>query len=556
MKYLKPARFILLFVLVFYPFLLAGATAQKAPDAPDAWSVVAPGIEYQKYHINNPRPVNIFATRMDRNNLNVTIESAIAQGRLSGGTEKVSGMATRYDQNINYWNRVWGNRNRVVVAINGYFFGSPHEPSGVPWSGVIHSGWYAKRFTDTVGDAGFAWTLNRQAFIGKCVYHRAERNDINFVGASYDPNIQAINVARSGEELILYTPQYDTTTKTVENGATPRVEILIELARPSLILSDPSYIRGTIRGIYRNTGSTPIPFDYAVLAAWGNVGSAMVNRVNIGDIEVGNEVRITNEITDCAADPQHDWTNVYASLGGDYHFLRAGAYYAPNNPDATVRNSRTVVGYSGSYIFFVVVDGFDAGVSEGITLRSLSDWMEATLGVTDAVSMDSGTSSTMVVNGEVKNNTYCTYTRNCGMQTTTDAEPQIDIDRPEAGDVIELSNADDHAYVGSGLMMVVVEPQARSVRFRTGQALTALQQTSLRLGPGINYGSNLTINTGAQGSVVTHSLNGVLATGSYWWRGSFGGTLGWVKEDAMQGGQAPPPPGDFHSYFPFILLTP
>jgi hypothetical protein len=275
----------------------------------------------------------------------------------------------------------------------------------------------------------------------------------------------------------------------------------------------------------------------------------MVNRVNNGDIEVGNEVRITNEITDCPVDTQHDWTNVYASLGGDYHFLRSGAYYAPSNPDAAVRNSRTVVGYSSSYIFFVVVDGFDAGVSEGITLRSLSDWMEATLGATDAVSLDSGTSSTMVVNGEVKNNTYCTYTRDCGMQTATDEKPQIEIEQPDATD------ADDHAYVGSGLMMVVIEPQARSVRFRTGQALTALQQTSLRLGPGTNYGSILTINIGAQGGVITHSLNGVLATGSYWWKGSFGGTTGWVKEEVMQGGQAPPP-GDIQSYFPIIILNP
>ena len=556
MKFIRPARVPLFLLIILYPFMLAGAAAQMSPEAPDAWTVVASGIEYQKYHITNPRPVDIFVTRMDRSNQSVTIDSAIGQGRLSGGTEKVSGMAARYDQNINYWARTWGNRNRVVVAINGYFFGSPQEPSGVPWSGVVNSAWYSKRFTTNIGDAGFAWTLDRQAFIGKCVFHRAERNDISFIGASYDPNIDAINITRSDEELILYTPQYDATTKTLENGATPRAEILIELTRPSLVISDPSYVRGTIKGIYKNSGSTPIPFDHAVLAAWGNIGSALVSRINGGDIDVGDEVRITNEITDCVSDPQHDWTNVYASLGGDYHFLRAGAYYPPSNPDATVRNSRTVVGYSSSYVFFVVVDGFNANVSEGITLLSLSDWMEVTLGATDAVSLDSGTSSTMVVNGEVKNNTYCTYTRNCGMQNPTGTESQFQSSPPDSGEAVEISTASDNAYVGSGLMMVVVEPRAQSARFRSGQSLTALLQTSLRLGPGANYASLLTLNPGAQGIVITHLLDGVLATGSYWWKGTFGGSTGWVKEESMQGGQLPPPPGEVQALFPLILINP
>jgi hypothetical protein len=94
---------------------------------------------------------------MHRDNLSTTIESSIGQGRLSGDAETVSDMARRYDGAINYWGQVWGNTNQVVVAINGFYFGPDVEPPGVPWSGQVHSGWYAKRFWELESSSGFAW---------------------------------------------------------------------------------------------------------------------------------------------------------------------------------------------------------------------------------------------------------------------------------------------------------------------------------------------------------------------------------------------------------------
>ncbi len=544
----------LLFLLILLQThsMVFGATGDE-PNAPDAWSAVAPGIEYQKYSRTSPRRIKIFVARMDRGNPSVAIDSSIAQGRLSGGTETVNGMASRYDQAINYWGETWGNRNRVVVAINGYFFGSPYEPSGVPWSGMVNSGWYAKRFTDLSGDAGFTWMLDGDAFIGKCVYHRDTRNKVNFLSTGYAPPIDAINVARNDEddELIVYTPQYDATTKT---GDSPRAEILVELPRPALLLSDQYYVEGTIRGIRKNNGSTPIPFDHVVLAAWGTVGDTLVNSINSDDIQVGDKVRISQEIKDCAADTQHDWTKAYSSIGGDYHFLRGGVYYAPNNSDATWPNSRTVVAYNSSYVFFVVVDAFDPGVSEGITIPELSNFLRNTLAATDAVSLDSGTSSTMVVNGQVVNNTYCTFTRNCGTQNRIEITPSR-LNQQAPGSAIEWSPLDNQAYVGNGLMMVAVEPRELSSTFRTGEPVTAVSDISMRLGPGTNYATSATISPGAQGVIQAHSLDGVLAKGFCWWKVAFGGNIGWVKEGTLEG--VPPVPlplelGNFNQFLPFI----
>jgi hypothetical protein len=91
-------------------------------DSPDAWINVDTGIQFQLFHLTNPRPMNIFVARLERSNPAVTLDSAIAQGKLFEGRETVRDMAARSNQAINYWGQTWGNRNRVAVAINGYFF--------------------------------------------------------------------------------------------------------------------------------------------------------------------------------------------------------------------------------------------------------------------------------------------------------------------------------------------------------------------------------------------------------------------------------------------------
>ena len=84
------------------------------------WQEVGMGIQYREFYL--PGPNHVYVARMERDNPQVTLETSIAQGRLSGGLETVREMAGRYDQAINYWSEVWGSRNQVVVAINGSFF--------------------------------------------------------------------------------------------------------------------------------------------------------------------------------------------------------------------------------------------------------------------------------------------------------------------------------------------------------------------------------------------------------------------------------------------------
>ena len=535
MKTHKFLSFLLIFIFLVIPTL-------SVTGAVDGWQPVADGIDYQKFHLTSPRPIDIFVARLDRSNPNTTIDTGLGQGKIISGRETVKDMAARYDQTINYWGQTWGNRNQVVVAINGYYFDGT---TGTPWSGVGQSGWYAKRFTETVGDAGFGWSLNRDAYIGECVYHSAGKQFITFNG--YTPNISDINVPYDGnQKTILYTPQYDSGTDTVNSQSDPVLEIVIELTRPTLILPQPKSVEGTIRSINDKQGSALIPFDHVVFSVWGDVRTTLLDKIAIGDINVGDKVGITQEISNCVSSPVIDWTKTYATLGGDYHFLRDNTPRTVfSNPDASVPNSRTAVAYNSQYVFYIVVDGFNLGVSEGIKISELVSFVQGTLGGTDAVSLDSGTSSTMVINGQIVNNTYCTYTRNCGMKPkessgTANAGQFLSLYQTDTGDTSKLPgdkptivNAPevDEARVGTGMFMIVSQPLIQSSSYSPGDNFLFTNTADLLLGPGTNYTSVLSVPAGATGTVVGHAngLNGVYAKGQYWWPVNYNGVIGWTS---------------------------
>ncbi|MCI0518656.1 MAG: phosphodiester glycosidase family protein [Chloroflexi bacterium] len=558
-------RFLLSFCLAVWCFAPLSAALAATPgqvETPEGWETAAPGVEYQMFARSyDGNPVQIFVTRMDRSNPNVTIESSIAQGKLSGGVETVLDQAARYEEAISFWNKSWGGRNHVAAAINGYFFGEPNEPPGVPWSGQIHSAWHAKRFDFQVGDAGFVWTLDGEAFIDKCVRPIASKNMIAFGPAGapdYDVNIENVNIIRDGEESILYTPQYDAHTRTDTNNTPPKVEISIELRRPAGLNSN-SDITGVVRAIREGHGDSPLPFDYVVLAGWGAKGDTILSRVAIGDIAPGVEVQINQEASNCLGDPYaFDWTNAFAAIGGDYHFLTGGVYDEPTNPDAAVRNSRTAIAHNAQYVFFIVVDGWNEGVSEGITVANLADFIQNTLGADDAVSQDSGSSSTLVVNSQVVNNTYCNINRQndpaCWPATESDSRgvSEAELEFVQSAGIQDPTAALlTEPYVANGMMMVVVEPITRSLTFTVTQPVITLRLTEARLGPGDNYAAIGTVGASEQGEVIESlsGLNGVEARGAYWWRVDFNNATGWVREDALLGGSLTL---DNHLFLPLV----
>jgi hypothetical protein len=506
---------------------LVWLTSAVAQDTPEQWGeLVAPGIEYREYDL--PDPNNVFVARMQRDNEDVILESSIAQGQLVSGRESVSSMAARYDDAINFWGqstitRTWGLRNDVVVAINGSYF---DWDSGVPESGQIHSGWYAKRFDDLAGGSGFVWKLDRSAFIGGCVNHEPDNQFVYFSNGNTQ-NIDGINSERDNNQLVIYTPQYDSYTPTTEDNG---VEVLVEMTRPTLVLPEPAYASGYVRAILSGKGATMIPFDHIVLSAHGSAADELETNA-----QPGTEVRISQEIThyeEGCSPPlsPNGWTKSYASIGGDYVYLKDGEIQTFDNAGATERHPRTAIAYNDDYIYFIVVDGRDVRDSRGMTIQELAEFtLHESIQATWAIAQDGGGSSTMVINGEVKNNTFCNNVF-CKHYVFL---PAI----PANGKGEQPIPRTYQRWVANGMMMVVVQPAVYSDALSPEETITTTKATSLRVGPGFNYESIAAIQEDTSGTVIDHmnGLNGIWAKGVYWWKVTFPNVIGWVTQNDIVG---------------------
>jgi len=489
---MKVPRFLLMATLSLL-FLFPTKYAQGSSTQ---WQSVGEGIEYREFYQLGPN--HLFVARMDRDDANLALETSIAQGRINGGLETVSGMAERYDQALSYWGGSWGARNKVVVAINGYFYDTE---TGVPWQGQIHSGWYIKRFDDLESGSGFAWKLDRSLFLGGCIVHRPAKQLITNVTTGETIPFDGVNVKREEDELIIYTPQYDTSTLSEDTG----IELLVELSQPMLIIATPAMTTGTIREIRDESGSTLIPFDHVVLSAHGSPVEDLRSLFSIGD-QIGISQEIKHFKSNCQTPNPFDWSKTYAGMGGSFIFLEDGVLQKFDDLGAILRNARTAIAFDERYVYFIVVADRDPFGNLGMSIVELASFVKNNLGATWGIALDGGSSSTMVVNGEVKN--------------------RLDI------------NPDNTEHlVANGVMMVIAQPEDRSTTFGVGDHVRTVGsgETAIRLGPGTNYAVFDFIPPNSGGIIAEHSnqLNGIMAKGGFWWKVAFGSILGWVPEGAI-----------------------
>jgi hypothetical protein len=478
------------------------------------WRPLAPGIDYREFFL--PGPNRLYVARLQLDQPQAILESSIGQGRLSGGSETVREQAARYDQALNAWGGEWGERNRVVVAINGSFFDTE---TGVPWSGQLQSGWYAKRFSDRQNSSGFVWTRERQAFVGACVVHRPGRQVVTLSRTGETFPFDGINVPRGENDLILYTPQYDAATPLFDEN-TDGLEILVELPKPLGFAPLPSMLTGSVRQVREGEGATLIPFDHVVLSATGKSYRALRGKVAVGDT-LGVSQELHHLMPDCRTSNPLSWEKAYAGVAGGNIFLSEGMVSPLNELGAVLRNPRTAIALNGTHVYFIVVDGRDSLRSLGMSMVELGVFAKTYLGATSGIALDGGGSSTMVVDGEVVNNP----------NPELDAGDQVATPSPSAAPVLTKVER----VVANGMLMVEVLPEERSDRFQAGQAVTIVEtsEVNLRLGPGTNYAPRGVVTPGSRGVVLEHPLNGVLAKGYNWWKIDFGGQVGWVNQDSL-----------------------
>lgn len=434
------------------------------------WTNVGPGIDYQLFQTADPN--NVYVARMERDNPQCLVDTMLANNDL-GTYETIGSQASRFDDAVSYWNQDWGLRNDVVVAVNGDFLDTVNN---VPLKGMIMSGWHMKNIDG--GNYRFFFNMDREFDIG---YISPSSSVVRFIDSGATSLIYGTNCMRETDELIVYTHHYGSTTPNVTG-----TEVLVEMTRPALGLpaSDPAI--GIVREVRQNAGATQIPFDHVVLSGSGGAASWLNSNAHVGD-RVG-------VIPNFSGYP-YDAHKTYASIGGDTVFLNNGVVWS----DWEVRHPRTAIATNDQYLFFVVCDGRRAGVSVGMTLTELGNFCKDYLGATWGINQDGGGSSTMIVNGTLKN---------------------------------QPSDGSQRAVV-NGIFMGTTQPKQQSTTFNSGNTVKTSASATAYLGPGTNFLTAGSVAKNVTGMVLDHHLRGIYAKGFYWWKVDFSGTVGWVKQTSL-----------------------
>ncbi len=257
----------------------------------------------------------------------------------------------------------------ALAAVNGGFFVRAGEPIGcLVVSGEILSAPDPQRTCAGISDDG-------------TIMFDLVRFDAVVTTPAGTMRIDGVNRERRADELVLYRPAFDATTRTNEFGA-------------EAIVSG-----GVVTSVVDGKGNAPIPRDGFVLSGHGRARQWIVQMVQPGASPAMN-VRLLPQSGDSR------WTRVVHAIGGGPRLLAAGKYvggegFSPGLSDR--RHPRTAMGVLGDgRVILFVVDGRQPYHSLGMTLPELAEALRQ-LGVVDAMNLDGGGSTTMVVAGRLIN---------------------------------------------------------------------------------------------------------------------------------------------------------
>lgn len=465
------------------PYCIAAIPLLATMAAQAQWSAVAPGIDYRVYHLDGP--TEAYVARADRRQKNWTIDTAIGQGRARDGCETVPDMARRYDESVDFD----GNLHDLKVTINGDYF---NMKTCIPPSGQIRGGWFVRRFSDYSGGSGFVWTSERETFLGGDVRNTRKFQEVRFKDGAV-MKLCGLNATRNADELVLYTPHWAERTHATADG----VEVVVQVPRPVGAVAPAG---GTIVDIRRNQESSWLPFEHVVLSAHGSAASQLIEHARRGD-----PIRFMLGIEDYGVDTikPREWGTPMASLGGHFYCVIDGKVPAhrwepKGKPGAVNRHPRTAVAFNDRYVYFVVVDGRSER-SVGMTITELGRFCADHLDAAYAIAQDGGGSSTMWIDGEVRN-----VPSDGRLRPVANGYYMATVDRPKPADGCQAQE----------------KPQTRT-------------KSSLRLGPGTQYAPRDEIAPGTAVTIIPHRLNGVHAKGTHWWYCRAGDVEGWLAESDL-----------------------
>lgn len=328
---------------------------------------VGPGIKYHSVYKTSVGPYKIKILEIDITHPKNKLETVLAKDVLGTGFEKTSSMAKRKSKSGHI----------VIGAVNADFFGisDPYNPYTFLVGSMILNGEYT--FGRISQRPTFAIDTSKRLII----------NDLGFTAfiktkQGYTRSISALNDTVRSEALVLFNKYFGTNTKT-SNTVTE-----IKLKRIShLVIGDS--IRFVVKAKNIGIGNMTFTSDEYVLSGNGSSKAFLDSTILV------NDTIIIFISTNPFKGTIHNMT------GGGPTLIINGTI--PSGLQTAV-HPRTAIGFNqdSTKVFFVTVDGRQPGFSVGMSLPELADYM-LSIGCYNAINLDGGGSTTMVVRDRVVN---------------------------------------------------------------------------------------------------------------------------------------------------------
>jgi len=358
-----------------FVLLLSGAAYSEPADTVKV-QTVARGIKHTSLSYPSvPLTVNVLEIDLSAPGLDVVTVKAARDGKERlFARETTSSMARRQSSDS----------VEIVAAINGDFY---DVETGAPMNLQIEHGEVVKLRSSVPRKSVFGMTKEMRPFIERLSLKGELLTRRDSVLA-----IHAVNHASASSEAVLFNHFYGERTGTTVYGTVLWLRLI----------SDPfvgDTVYAAVDSIIDLFGNVEIEPERYVLIARGGARRFVLRNVSRYDTVrfVFTTTPVLNRITEAIG----GWPRIVRDGKNTARFEAEEEEAIPANTDR--RHPRTAVGISkdARTLYFVVVDGRQAN-SVGITLDHLADLM-IRFGAHDAINLDGGGSSTMVVKGRVVN---------------------------------------------------------------------------------------------------------------------------------------------------------
>jgi hypothetical protein len=351
----------LLLSLLAAIFAAASAASQSAPVA---WTPVVPGLEHT--HFTREAPAggtwNINALRVDLSRLRLDV---IRANDAAIGLERVSAIAAR---------------TNALAAINAGYFRTSGEFLGDSTGTLQIDGVLWSEPDRGRASVGLVRGRHGRLLFGHVIWQAS----IELAGERR--TIDGVNRGRGADEIVVFTPQFGAAALTDATG-------LEAVARA-----------GRIVDIHDNAGGTVIPRDGFVISARGD-GAAWLRRL----ARTGARVKISMALKPADPSSRTNWASAEDIVGAGPQLVRNGRIDITDEREKVLPAFRSethprtaIAALSDGRALLLVADGRHPPERVGLALDDLAR-LFIELGARDAINLDGGGSSTMVVQGNIVN---------------------------------------------------------------------------------------------------------------------------------------------------------